>query len=141
MSAKIEFRVLGKDSEQVAEELAHRLRTRFHADPVVERGQSATDGASGTKATVELAVALVSVAVPAGFEIYKLFIREPREKAEKELIEKWHALIDWARTLLPTTIHAVIGKDQLDLHNSSPSEIHRLTRKAMGEVKVVHAPE
>src|SRR5262245_30667131 len=136
MAGKIEFRVQGKDSPQVAEELAHRLRTRFKANPVVQRESPAVDGASGQKFDPNHILFVVHLAV-VSFEAYKTFVHEPREEERKALVKKWEDLIDWARTKLPTKILALIGTESLFLDEGEADRLHRLTKKALDQVSVV----
>jgi hypothetical protein len=93
MSGHIEFRVQGKDSPQVAEELARRLKTRFAANPVVERESPAVGDASGQKIIDPTHVLFVVHLAVVTFEAYKTFFHDPREEKRKELIRKWDDLI------------------------------------------------
>src|SRR5262249_45010762 len=137
MSAKIEFRVQGKDSEQVAEELAQRLKARFKASPVVQREAPAGEDASGRKFDPAHAVFVVHLAV-VSFEVYKTFIHDPLKEKREALVRGWEELIWWAKSKLPTKIKALIGAESLYLDESEADLLHRLTKKALDQVTVVH---
>ena len=136
MSEKIEFRVQGPNSSQVAAEFAKKLKTQFDVDPVVQQDSSSSGDGRGEKFDPALPFVILHAAI-VGFDAYKVFVVDPRKEKRDELVRKWEILIEWAKSKLPTTIRAVIGAQTLLLHESLGVKLHDLTKKALDEATVV----
>jgi hypothetical protein len=136
----IEFRVQGKDSATVADELADQMKVRFRVTPVVRKvtpPQDPAGGASGSKIDpASVGVLVVEVAV-AAFHVYMVFVHEPSERQRQALVRHWMDLVLWSRSKLPTTIRAVIGDETLLMHESDPERLHELTRKEIKTAEVI----
>jgi hypothetical protein len=131
----IEFRVEGKDSGLVAEELATNLRTKFGVDATIQQPPPVA-AAEGEPVPVrggfvEAIILVVHVAIVA-HAAYEKYVREPYEKA----VGKWQELVFFAKEKRPTLIRLTVGGQSVALHDCEPEKLHEMTKKALDNAVV-----
>lgn len=131
----IEFRVEGKDSGLVAEELATSLRNKFGLNATIQNPASVSP--SGEEPVpvrggfVEAVILVMHVAIVA-HAVYEKYVQEPYEKA----VGKWQELVFFAKEKRPTLIRLTIGEQTVALHDSEPEKLHEMTRKVLDDAVV-----
>ncbi len=123
----IEFRIEGKDSDLVAEELKVHVKTLFGVEATI-RSQPKRPVRGGL---VELVVLILHVAITA-HAAYEKYVQQPYDNA----VAKWRDLVFFAKEKRPTMISAIIGKKEIPLDQGDPEELHKLTRSALDSATV-----